>query len=242
LGYNQQKIVTSRFQLPVAGTRDKLGNPISYLILANYIVKDYTFEEYVKSFTYIFRHSILKETLDCFRNGVTFVESLKNVSIMKNVDTRVSSQKLMKSLPNNFPLLIRSILVVDAGFIIKILLKIAKFFVKKKVIARVRILEKREQLLEYIDSNQLITEFGGTLEFDFDEYVKQTEKECREWIDVAAIALKKKREAEGISKSTTSTTTTTTTTTTTKDTEKPVKEKGSIKQKSKDKVKESEND
>eukprot|EP01121_Diplochlamys_sp_Union-15-3_P020551 TRINITY_DN8033_c0_g1_i1.p1 TRINITY_DN8033_c0_g1~~TRINITY_DN8033_c0_g1_i1.p1 ORF type:complete len:343 (-),score=65.31 TRINITY_DN8033_c0_g1_i1:4-1002(-) len=189
-------VLNSAFQCVIPGSRDKQGNGIGYIFLNRYKVKEFPFEEYVRTFIYIFRYSIFKETLDYWRNGSIYIETLKDVSISKNIDTSKKGQALMKAIPNCFPFLMRGIYIVDAGFIVKALLKIARIFMKKKLMARVKVVNKREELLEVVDENQLITEFGGKAVYDHNAFLQQMEKDCREFIDPPIIKRKKERAAE----------------------------------------------
>jgi len=213
------------FQLQLPLKRDKEGNGISYLFMGHYPAKEIKFEQFFKCFVYLFKYWLWKEPLDYFRNGMTIVETIKDVSFSKNIDTSRRSQSLMKRLPNTFPFLIKHIYVCDAGFIVKALVKIARLFVKKKIIDRVQILPTRDAVRQFVEDDQLITEFGGSIKWNLVEELKQLEKECREQIDPEAIKKKNAKKSETPIATTTTTTTTTTTSTTNEKGETPSSEK-----------------
>jgi len=72
----------------------------------------------------------------------------------------------MKTGLQYFPMRLQSILVVEPGKIIKALLKIAKFFVKMKLLKRVECVTRAE-LQEKVGIQNLCPEFGGTNVFDY---------------------------------------------------------------------------
>lgn len=68
---------------------------------------------------------------------MTTIEDVKGFSF-RNFDNR-KSKELNEAVLNHFPFRIGSVLVVNAGAIIRFLLKFAKFLgVKKKIIKRVK--------------------------------------------------------------------------------------------------------
>ena len=80
-----------------------------------------------------------------------------------DVDRKMMKQT-QKIYEENLPARIQSILVVDppARPLVALLLKIARLFMKKKIIDRVQILRKAE-VVEFISPDNLSVDFGGEL-------------------------------------------------------------------------------
>jgi len=161
------KILEAHFMFYVPKAVDKLGRNIQYLILRNVVPGNFTMVEFL---TYMFYMSDLSENEhpDCLRKGVVIVEDLEGAS-MKNVNSNmgsVTSKNGKKvSMQDCFPGRIQAVWVINPPVIVKLLIKFAKFFVKKKLIQRVALLSKPEELLEHIDAENLLEEFGGTKKF-----------------------------------------------------------------------------
>lgn len=85
---------------------------------------------------------------------------------------KAAMDKFMKEGFKYFPMRIASILVIEPGKILEVLLKIAKFFVKKKLLARVETLSKAE-LQSRVAPAELLPEFGGTSTFDYAQLIAQ---------------------------------------------------------------------
>ena len=144
---------------------DKQGRGVVYLYPARFPKPGVmTLEDNYKLVLYVFQRNIF-QPLSWHRKGVCYVESLEGFSL-SHVDSKQQKQA-QEIYENNFPVRIQSILVVDppARPLVKLLLKIAKKFMKAKIVARVQILTKAE-VTEYIDADQLIEQFGGTRQFD----------------------------------------------------------------------------
>jgi len=144
---------------------DKQGRGIVYLFPGRFPKPgQMTTEDQIKMVVYMFQRNS-RQPLSWHRAGVCYVESLEGFS-MRHVDTK-GQQEVQKIYENNFPMRIQSILVVDppARWFLRLLLKLAKTFMKAKIVSRVQILQ-REEVAEYIDADQLITEFGGNRTWD----------------------------------------------------------------------------
>jgi len=168
-----QKMMDSLFGFYVPGKRDNRGRLISYIFMGRFKPKDYSKGAMAKVQIWTCEHLLKTEPLDAFRFGFTYVEDLTGAGL-SNVQSDKAEQKQTMAMLEIFPLRIRSIffLVVEPGIIIRALLKIAKFFVKKKVLQRVECV-KRTDLPNYMAADQLITDFGGTVKFDFKAYVNE---------------------------------------------------------------------
>jgi hypothetical protein len=153
-------------------TRDKLGRGMMYLYPSRMPKPDqYTLEDYYDFAVYFFQQNV-KLPLSWHRHGTTYIEDLTGFK-MSHMDSRIGS-KTQKIFQNNFPARIQSILIVDppAKGLVKALLKIARLFMKKKIIDRVKIISRKE-LLEHVDEDQLLEHFGGTYQFDENEELEK---------------------------------------------------------------------
>jgi len=168
-----EELLQSMYTFWLFGARDKEGRLISYLVPAKLDMKKYDFKTHMDYSVFLFDSFVENETLDAFRNGITFIEDLKGVSL-KNFDMKIG-KKLNENITMNFPFRIGQILVLNPGTIVKVLLKLAKLFVKEKIINRVVTLTEPE-LFNYVDQSQLIKTFGGQLDFDLPIYLKQFEQ------------------------------------------------------------------
>ncbi|KAF2073093.1 hypothetical protein CYY_005588 [Polysphondylium violaceum] len=150
------------------GKRDKLSRSISYLVPSKITPRDYSFKEYLTFMIWNIDQTI-HDSSNSHRQGLVIIQDLKNFSLFKNFDYRLNQFLEGKSLENIFPGRIQKIYIVNPPFYLKTLLVFAKTFVKNKIISRVEI-TKKEKLLEDIDSDQLLSQYGGTLELTYQQY------------------------------------------------------------------------
>ncbi|KYQ93113.1 CRAL/TRIO domain-containing protein [Tieghemostelium lacteum] len=150
------------------GHKDTLNRAISYLTPSKLVPKDYPLEEYI---THLFWNidQTCHESAVCHRNGLVIVEDLKDISIFKHVDSRMKLDS-GKSMSDIFPGRIAAIYLLHTPIYIRPLLAFAKTFVKSKLIKRVHVVKSKELLFEYFEKHQIITEFGGSMEFHYADY------------------------------------------------------------------------
>jgi len=154
------KLLETKYTFNVPNCKDNIGRGIVYLFPSRIIFKHFTLTEHLDYLIHLSFSLMLDNKLDIHRAGFVYVEELKGVKL-SNFDMKIS-KSLNADIQNNFPNRVKAIYIMHGGFILKALLKIAKFFVKAKIIARVSTVEMPE-LLKLIDKSQLITEFGGEL-------------------------------------------------------------------------------
>lgn len=173
------KLLAARCTWTHPGIRDREGRGITYHFMGRY--KDLSEDAVIQSTVWNFEHLVQDEPLDCHRKGFTIIESIEGMSFKDSLlGTFPSSlqggrtkkaKKFMKSGIQYFPMRIQSVIVVEPGRILASLLGIAKFFVKAKVLNRIECLTQK-QLQDRIGMANLITDFGGTCEFDYEEYLE----------------------------------------------------------------------
>jgi len=163
-----QELIQTMYSFTVPGCRDLQGHYVGYIIPARVFLKRYTVKEQLDVFMFHWGRFLL-EPLDGHRKGFIFVEDLANMSL-SNFDSK-NGAELNKAVQNHFPIRIAGILILNPGAIIKVLLKIAKLFVKKKILQRVSTITLND-LDKYIEKSQLLDLFGGSVHYDFEEFAR----------------------------------------------------------------------
>jgi len=163
-----------------------MGRGITYLCPARMVMKRYTYREFLDYMMWA-SGEVMKEGLDMHRLGGVFVEDLKGVSL-KNFDLSMG-KRINEAMTHNFPQRIKGIYICNPPFsgLIKVLMRIARLLVKKKIIDRVRIITDFSQLHELIDKSQLVSAFGGDLEFQIDDIMMPPEETKTKDIEVEVI-------------------------------------------------------
>jgi len=133
---------------------------VIYLFPGRLKMKEFTLKDYL-DFTFYWWGESLKQDLDMHRNGICYVESLKGMRL-SSLDLKIA-KGMQDAVQSHLTIQIRKILVVDPGLILKACMKIAKVFVKKKIMDRVELC-KRTDLVNFIAEDHLIKEFGGNLD------------------------------------------------------------------------------
>jgi hypothetical protein len=163
-----QELARTMYSFNVPGCRDIEGHYVAYIIPARVFLKRYTVKEQLDLFMFHWGRFLL-EPLDGHRKGFVFIEDLANVGL-SNFDTK-NGAELNKAVQNHFPIRIAGILILNPGTIIKVLLKIAKLFIKKKILQRVMTISHAD-IEKYIEKSQLIDTFGGSVHYGFEEFAR----------------------------------------------------------------------
>jgi len=140
-----------------------------------FVPDDYAEDAFLQNVVWSFEWTCQNIDLDVHRKGFTVIETIDGVSIRKNIafgKKKAVMDKFMKDGFKYFPMRIASILVIEPGKVLEFLLKIAKFFVKKKLLARVEMLSKTE-LQSRVAPSELLPYFGGTSTFDYHQFIAQ---------------------------------------------------------------------
>eukprot|EP01130_Rhizamoeba_saxonica_P003382 TRINITY_DN1430_c0_g1_i1.p2 TRINITY_DN1430_c0_g1~~TRINITY_DN1430_c0_g1_i1.p2 ORF type:complete len:243 (+),score=68.19 TRINITY_DN1430_c0_g1_i1:377-1105(+) len=106
------------------------------------------------------------DNMDCHRNGLVMIEDLSGMT-MQNVDMKMQ-KKFNKSLMDNFPFRIKAIYMLHPPAILRGIMAVGKFFMKKKIRDRLHVIEP-ETLYEIIDPDELHVDFGGNYEISPEE-------------------------------------------------------------------------
>eukprot|EP00026_Physarum_polycephalum_P014693 Phypoly_transcript_15239.p1 GENE.Phypoly_transcript_15239~~Phypoly_transcript_15239.p1 ORF type:complete len:261 (+),score=35.77 Phypoly_transcript_15239:70-852(+) len=157
------QIYQARSTFYIPGATDKQGRAVHYLIPGRLVPSEFPVRDFMAYMVYL-SDSTQWEHPEYHRHGVVVLEDLANCG-MKNFDSRImKKEKGQKSAVEDiFPGRIQAIYLINAPIIIKPLLAIAKLVMKKKIVKRVKIVSKKEHLLDYVHKGQLHEHFGGSL-------------------------------------------------------------------------------
>ena len=120
--------------------------------------------------------------MDGHRKGVVYVEDIHGVSL-SSFDRKTGAD-LQKAV-QKFPIRIQGIYVIGAGWLIRALIGFAKLFIKEKIIGRVceavksqltikqtKVIAK-EEVVNYVEKDNLDEVFGGTIQWNADKFLAQ---------------------------------------------------------------------
>jgi len=165
----EQRLFFSNIYLP--GARDKEGRGIKYVRMGLRVPNEngYTVENLTKWITWIYYVGMFHEGIDALRNGSTMITDFEGYG-WKNFD--IDFQKQTSSLfTDKFPILVRKILVVNPPGIFNAIRRIMSTIMKNKLIDRMEIISSKD-IVKYIETDNLITEYGGNVKFTQQELQK----------------------------------------------------------------------
>jgi len=154
-------LLETNYSYMIPGCRDRQGRSVGYIMPGRLMMGNYPLKEILDMAIWVNDNMFQIETLDHYRHGVVFIEDITGMSL-KNMDRKANNA--FKEMNNVFPNRIKAIYIVNPTKLLSILIKIARFFVKAKVIARVKTVQMAE-LTEYVEVDHLSREFGGNAEF-----------------------------------------------------------------------------
>lgn len=109
--------------------------------------------------------------LHVFRMGITFIMNLDGIGISYLRLCQMFIQ-VQKKLNSSFPFRVRNILVVNPGWFMRVGISMAKVAgLNVKIIKRIQAVTE-EDLLEFVDADNLITEYGGNIDFSYDSWLE----------------------------------------------------------------------
>ena len=162
---NKKMLEDGKFALKVPGCRGKNGEGIIYVKMGNMVSSEHeNFTESCVGWTvWNGMHGGLWDSMDYFRNGIMMVADLSNMG-WNNVDMSVQ-QRIGSALLDNFPMRTCKILIINPPWILNAFLSGMSLFIKKKVMERIYVLEKPEDLQTHVEKESLLKEYGGELEY-----------------------------------------------------------------------------
>jgi hypothetical protein len=162
---NRKMLEDGKFALKIPGCRGKNGEGIIYVKMGNMVPSAHEdFPEHCVRWTvWNGMHGGLYDSMDYFRNGIMMVADLSGMG-WDNVDVTVQ-RRISSALLDNFPMRTCKILIINPPWILNAFLSGMSLFIKKKVMDRIYVLEKPEDLLVHIDKEYLLTEYGGEVDY-----------------------------------------------------------------------------
>jgi len=173
----KNRVEEGKFALKCPGARGKNGEGIIYVKMGNMFPGQWPdFIDLCVEFTvWNGMHGGLWETMDYFRNGIMMVADLSNMS-WDNVDMTLQ-QRMSSALLDNFPMRTCKIMILNPPWILNAFLGGLRLVIKKKVMDRVYVVDKPEDLLDHIDKDSLLQEYGGELEYTVGDWYNFIEEQ-----------------------------------------------------------------
>jgi len=155
----------------IPGARAKNGCGIMYMRMKNMLTKDDVEfdlpEAMMRMMLWNNTVGMFVDGMDIHRNGFYWICDMKGYG-WKHVD--LDMQKKMSKIRDHFPMRLKAMFMLNTPAVMKAIMVVLKPFMQKKVRKRMISLSTTDTLLEYIEADQLATEFGGTLEYDIDQH------------------------------------------------------------------------
>jgi len=128
-----------------------------------------TIENLVKFYLWMAYVGIFHEGIDGLRNGCCVVADAEGYSWKQfDIDFQKQTSQLFME---KFPLLLRKLILINPPSIFSALLKIISTFNKNKILKRIEPVSRKE-VCKFIPADQLPVEFGGTAQYNTDDYIK----------------------------------------------------------------------
>jgi len=162
---NHKMLEEGKFALKIPGCRGKNGEGIIYVKMGNMVpaAHENFVESCVQWTVWNGMHGGLWDSMDYFRNGIMMVADLSGMG-WDNVDVSVQ-KRISSALLDNFPMRTCKILIINPPWILNPFLSGMSLFIKKKVMERIYVLEKPEELLVHIEKDYLLKEYGGEVDY-----------------------------------------------------------------------------
>lgn len=116
------------------------------------------------------QYMIDNEPLKHLRNGHVMVISLTGAS-WSNIDLSSKGREWSKAMTGIFPKRMRAVYLTGGGAFLKAAWEVGKHVLAKKLVERMRFVNS-EQLRDEIPENWLLTEYGGKLDVDIENWIQ----------------------------------------------------------------------
>jgi len=152
------------------GTRAKDGSGCNYMEIKDMEMgkEPWTVPTMMKWVAWFYFVGIFCDGIDVLRNGMTMIEDLEGYG-WKHFD--IDFQKKMANVwTDTFPMRLKKILVLNPPAIFEAVMKIAKTFMKAKMLDRMEIVTKKD-LPKHVSKDQLPERFGGNYSISWDDSI-----------------------------------------------------------------------
>jgi len=154
--------------------KDRQGRAVSYLLPRN--VNPKLFEDlhaYVQ-YSYYCTDVMLDSDISFMREGMIIIEDFNgtNFKTFSSMMGKADMKEMFNNVQDNIPARIRGIFLLDPPWYVRFLIALVKPFMKQKMKKKITCLSSSE-LTKYVAEENLLQEYGGTLQFDYFAWVEE---------------------------------------------------------------------
>lgn len=162
-----QELRTQKMYIP--GTRDKKGAALFVVQANKHVIGQFPPESTIKLAFYL--GECVTASLKTQRNGLTLIIDLTGTE-WASFDANFMAE-IIGFFQNHIPAAVKNILIWRAPWWIKTAIQIVSPFLKEKMRKRINLCDNLYGLLEFIDESDLPMEFGGSFEYDHDQFIRK---------------------------------------------------------------------
>eukprot|EP01090_Pellita_catalonica_P006912 TRINITY_DN172_c0_g1_i1.p1 TRINITY_DN172_c0_g1~~TRINITY_DN172_c0_g1_i1.p1 ORF type:complete len:888 (+),score=179.11 TRINITY_DN172_c0_g1_i1:262-2664(+) len=154
--------------------KDVDGRPLVFLNAKNYLPKHMPAEECVRAMLYFFdiASEEYEDSVTVQRIGITCVADMKGAGIWRNFDPK-AVPTLVNGILGHYPIRIGHIIVMNPPRVFNMVWKVIKPLLPEDILNKVHILDKPEDVFEYVTRENMLQSMGGDLEFDGEAWVDE---------------------------------------------------------------------
>jgi hypothetical protein len=153
----------------IPGVRTKDGALVIYLLPGRVFPEETDVKHVDKLLAYFFLKAVDSERIDAFRYGAILVGRFNDFG-RKNFDFHLVKE-IFSCLQDVFPLTYKQILIWDPPPFINWALSASRFFIKRKIYERIRIVGNIEtELHQVLDPKSISSLFGGQVDFGPEDF------------------------------------------------------------------------
>lgn len=166
-----REMLVSGFSLWTPEAYDREGRGLMYIFPHKLDIDNYDIKTNFQLTGWMLDHA--SERLDNTRKGYTVIEDLghMNFGIFKKM-SKMDTKTLMSDMQDCLPIRMQRIYILNPPWYLKFMIALVKPFMKKKLRRRFFV-KSAEQLAEEVDVHHLLTEAGGSYEFDWAGYIDE---------------------------------------------------------------------
>ncbi len=158
---------TQKMYIP--GTRDKKGAALFVVKASKHVIGQFPAESTIKLAYYL--GECVTASLKTQRNGLTLIIDL-NGTEWANFDGNFMAE-IIGFFQNHIPAAVKNILIWRAPWWIRTAIQIVSPFLKEKMRKRIKMCDNLFGLLEFVSKSDLPVEFGGSFEYDHDQFIRK---------------------------------------------------------------------
>lgn len=158
---------TQKMYIP--GTRDKKGAALFVVQASKHVIGQFPAESTIKLAYYL--GECVTASLKTQRNGLTLIIDL-NGTEWANFDGNFMAE-IIGFFQNHIPAAVKNILIWRAPWWIRTAIQIVSPFLKEKMRKRIKLCDNLFGLLEFVNESDLPVEFGGSFEYDHDQFIRK---------------------------------------------------------------------